>query len=260
MNALGKILSDALKSSQAIESADGNAVAGSNLLRLAEQARRTLAGRGVAPNEPVHVAIGNRPTDLGALLGVWQAGAVAVPLHVSAAASTVARVARISRARFAIDGERLDTIGPAPPPDRALLRDAALVIFTSGSTGEPKGVVIGHRRLADKLAVLDRLLNVTTNDVVLLPVAAHIHLRPLGEPVHADERCAADAGTEIHRHGDGARSQRSHHLGRRAVDVPYFAGFRRHRRAETAGDVERRRGAGAGTRSCHGALRAGRDP
>ena len=170
MNALGKILSGALRSSQAIESADGNAVAGSNLLRLAEQARRALADRGVAPNEPVHVAIGNRPTDLGALLGVWQAGAVAVPLHVSAAASTVARVARISRARFAIDGERLDTIGPAPPPDRALLRDAALVIFTSGSTGEPKGVVIGHRRLADKLAVLDRLLNVTTNDVVLCPL------------------------------------------------------------------------------------------
>jgi long-chain acyl-CoA synthetase len=170
MNALGKILFEALKSNQAIESADGEAAAGAGLLRLAEQVRHTLANRGVAPNEPVHVVIGNRPTDLGALLGVWQAGAVAVPLHVSAAASTVARVQRISRAQFAIDGDRLDTIGPAPPPDRALLCDAALVIFTSGSTGEPKGVVIGHRRLADKLAVLDRLLNIAANDVVLLPL------------------------------------------------------------------------------------------
>jgi acyl-CoA synthetase (AMP-forming)/AMP-acid ligase II len=170
MNALGEILFDALKSNQAIESADGEAAAGAGLLRLAEQVRHTLADRGVAPNEPVHVVIGNRPTDLGALLGVWQAGAVAVPLHVSAAASTVARVQRISRARFAIDGDRLDTISPAPPPDRALLRDAALVIFTSGSTGEPKGVVIGHRRLADKLAVLDRLLNIAPTDVVLLPL------------------------------------------------------------------------------------------
>jgi long-chain acyl-CoA synthetase len=170
MNALGKILFEALKSNQAIESADGEAAAGAGLLRLAEQVRHTLADRGVAPNEPVHVVIGNRPTDLGALLGVWHAGAAAVPLHVSAAASTVARVQRISRAQFAIDGDRLDTIGPAPPPDRALLCDAALVIFTSGSTGEPKGVVIGHRRLADKLAVLDRLLNIAANDVVLLPL------------------------------------------------------------------------------------------
>ena len=44
------------------------------------------------------------------------------------------------------------------------------MIFTSGSTGEPKGVVIGHRRLADKLAILDRLLKIRSNDVVLSPL------------------------------------------------------------------------------------------
>jgi long-chain acyl-CoA synthetase len=139
-------------------------------LALAGRIRHALVERHVAPNEPVHISIGNRPADLGALLGIWQAGAVAVPIHALAAASTVARVQRISRARFLLDGDRLDAIGEAPPPDRALLRDAALVIFTSGSTGDPKGVVIGHRRLADKLAVLDRLLNVAPNDVVLLPL------------------------------------------------------------------------------------------
>jgi acyl-CoA synthetase (AMP-forming)/AMP-acid ligase II len=169
--ALAEILHGALKpASHAVESTSGETQQADSLLQLAERVRHALAKRHVAPHEPVHVSIGNRPSDLGALLGIWQAGAVAVPIHALAAASTIVRVQRISRARFLLDGDRLDTIGEAPPPHRALLRDAALVIFTSGSTGDPKGVVIGHRRLADKLAVLDRLLNIGPNDVVLSPL------------------------------------------------------------------------------------------
>jgi long-chain acyl-CoA synthetase len=169
--ALAEILLDALKpASHVVESTSGESQHGDSLLRIAERVRHALAAQHAAPHEPVHVSIGNRPSDLGALLGIWQAGAVAVPIHALAASSTIARVQRISRARFLIDGDRLDAIGEASPPDRALLRDAALVIFTSGSTGDPKGVVIGHRRLADKLAVLDRLLNIAPNDVVLLPL------------------------------------------------------------------------------------------
>jgi long-chain acyl-CoA synthetase len=169
--ALAEILRDALKpAGRIVDSTSGETQQGDNLLALAERVRHALDARHVAPHEPVHISIGNRPSDLGALLGVWQAGAVAVPIHALAAASTIARVQRISRARFLIDGDRLDAIDEAPPPDRALLRDVALVIFTSGSTGDPKGVVIGHRRLADKLAVLDRLLNIQPNDVVLSPL------------------------------------------------------------------------------------------
>jgi long-chain acyl-CoA synthetase len=169
--ALAGILLDALKpAGRVVESTSGESQQGHSVLALAERVRHALAGRQVAPHEPVHVSIGNRPSDLGALLGIWQAGAVAVPIHALAAASTIARVQRISRARFLLDGDRLEAIEQAPPPERALLRDAALVIFTSGSTGDPKGVVIGHRRLADKLAVLDRLLNIAPNDVVLSPL------------------------------------------------------------------------------------------
>ncbi len=169
--ALAEILREALKpAGHAVASTSGETQQGNSLLMLAERVRHALAARHVAPNEPVHVSIGNRPSDLGALLGIWQAGAVAVPIHALAAASTIARVQRISRARFLLDGDRLDVIGETPPPDRALLRDAALVIFTSGSTGEPKGVVIGHRRLADKLVVLDRLLDIAPTDVVLSPL------------------------------------------------------------------------------------------
>jgi acyl-CoA synthetase (AMP-forming)/AMP-acid ligase II len=169
--ALAKLLRGALMSRvQGSESVTGEREASDCLLTLAEKIRHALASQGIVPNEPVHVVIGNRPSDLGSLLGIWQAGAVAVPIHVTAAASTVDRVRRVSRARLSIDGGRLDAIAPSPPPDGPLLHDAALVIFTSGSTGEPKGVVIGHQRLADKLAVLDPLLKIRSDDIVLLPL------------------------------------------------------------------------------------------
>ena len=169
--ALADLVRDALVSRRhGVESVSGEQMSPDVLLALAENVRSALAAQNVAEHEPVHVIIGNRPSDFGSLLGVWRAGAVAVPVHVGAAPSTVERVRRISRARFAVDGERLDVIAEAPPSDRPLLRGAALVIFTSGSTGEPKGVVIGHQRLADKLAVLDPLLKIRSSDVVLLPL------------------------------------------------------------------------------------------
>src|SRR5260370_31703572 len=143
--ALAQILGAALTPlGRAVESTSGERAHPSDLLALAGRVELTLSERGIAPNEPVHVRIGNRPSDLGTLLGVWQAGAFAVPIHAAAASTTLARVQRVSRARFSIDIDQLDVLDHPAPPDRALLRGAALVIFTSGSTGEPKGVVIGH--------------------------------------------------------------------------------------------------------------------
>jgi acyl-CoA synthetase (AMP-forming)/AMP-acid ligase II len=169
--ALADILGTALRSgTHAIESTSGERAEPSALASLAEHVTRALASHGVAPGEPVHVRIGNRPTDLAALLGIWRAGAVAVPLHISAAATTVERLQRRTQARLAVDGGRVDVLGETAPPERSLLHGAALVIFTSGSTGEPKGVVIGHKPLAEKLAVLDRLLGLRADDVVLLPL------------------------------------------------------------------------------------------
>jgi long-chain acyl-CoA synthetase len=168
---LAQILPSALGSlDHVVETAGGEPAQPGDLLALAERTRDALRTQHVAPHEPVLVTVGNRASDLAALLGIWQAGAVAVPVHAAAAASTVERMKRVSRARFSIDGGRLDVVGQSAPPDRGLLRDAALVIFTSGSTAEPKGVVIGHQRLADKLAVLGRLLDIKSNDVVVSPL------------------------------------------------------------------------------------------
>jgi acyl-CoA synthetase (AMP-forming)/AMP-acid ligase II len=152
-----------------IASVSDPALSPADVLAIGQRVEQALQAR-IAPAEPVIVRIGNRPSDLGSLLGAWQAGAVAVPLHVNAAPSTGAALIKATGARCLIDIDRLETCGTAPPPERPLLRNAALVIFTSGSTGQPKGAVIGHRRLADKLAVLDRLLRFKADDVVLVPL------------------------------------------------------------------------------------------
>ena len=154
---------------------------------------------------------------------------------------------------------------PAPPPDRALLRDAALVIFTSGSTGEPKGVVIGHRRLADKLTVLDRLLNITANDVVLLPLqlvfifGLWVSLLTLmkGARLILVSKFTEDAMARGPAEATvlaGVPSMFRTLLTYPQITVPQVAA------PKLRAMLERRRGACTGAGSCHGALRARGDP
>ncbi len=169
--ALGIILEQGLREARTpIAGVGGECESGGALLAHATRVKGALRGKAVAVAEPVLLRMGNRQSDIGALLGIWQAGAVAVPLHVAAAPATYDRLRTQSGARFLVDGERLEVIAAVPPPQRDLLREAALIMFTSGSTGLPKGAVVGHRRLADKLVVLDRLLSFTRDDTVLLPL------------------------------------------------------------------------------------------
>src|SRR3954453_10720331 len=168
---LAEVLGGALESARApVTSTAGERVEPGALLTAATQVAGVLRSRDVRPDEPVLVVIGNRPADLGALLGVWLAGAVAVPAHVSAASATLCALRDATAARFLIDRQEVRALASERPPERPLLRGAALVIFTSGSTGRPKGVVIGHERFAGKLDVLGRLLRFGPDDAVVVPL------------------------------------------------------------------------------------------
>jgi len=141
-----------------------------DIAREAELLAGKLREAGVTRSEPIVLQINNEPSDVFGFLGIWMAGAVAVPLHAGAAASTREMVASRTGSRFSVAAGSVLRIVQDAPPDRPLLKDAAVIVFTSGSTGVPKGVVIGHEGFIAKLEMLSDFLPLTSEDVVLCPL------------------------------------------------------------------------------------------
>jgi long-chain acyl-CoA synthetase len=148
MTRLDRLLGDALAKSQG--TLRGVSSATLEALRIAAAASSVadaLRELGVRKDELVMLIINNEPVDVVSYLGIWQAGAVAVPVHASAL-------------------QWASTVGPVRPE----LAGAAIVVFTSGSTGKPKGVIVGHQALCFKLGVLSKLLAFDASDTVLVPL------------------------------------------------------------------------------------------
>ncbi|MFF3574575.1 class I adenylate-forming enzyme family protein [Nocardia jiangxiensis] len=148
-----------------------------------------LVRNGLRPGDRVGFFMHNEPEYLPALLGVWKAGGVAVPLNYMYTASALAHAVQDSGSSWLVtlgsDAERLlegmdsvaadhvVTVGPdggavgVPFGDvivgdwlgetiPRLDADDAMLMYTSGSTGVPKGVRLTHRNVAAECeAVLD---------------------------------------------------------------------------------------------------------
>ncbi|WP_330450257.1 amino acid adenylation domain-containing protein [Streptomyces anulatus] len=123
-----------------------------------------LRAKGAGPEVWVAVDL-PRGTDLVvAVLGIWRAGAVYVPVEPSWPAPrrrAVTGAARVVLTEIPDLPEEFEPVDPGISPE-----SLAYVLHTSGSTGHPKAVGVPHRAVAGMLARSTALVGLGAGDVV----------------------------------------------------------------------------------------------
>ncbi|EFE71032.1 PvdD [Streptomyces viridosporus ATCC 14672] len=142
-----------------------------------------LIRAGTAPGDAVGVCVDRGVWSVAAMLAVWRAGGVYVPLdprlpgerlrymgeeaavrHLVCDAGTRDRAAALGAVAVDVGDVLPDPDGPRHAPRRD---DLAYVIFTSGSTGRPKAVGIEHHALDAHVATAREAFGLTARDRVL---------------------------------------------------------------------------------------------
>lgn len=131
------------------------------LERRGNQIAQALISGALLPGQPAAVLAENGPWLPAAIMGIWKAGGIYVPLTSEMPIDRAATILKETGAKHLIvlpdtdlpmalaEGLRVirpeTLIGDPPRPDIAVKPDAvAYIIFTSGTTGTPKGTLVRH--------------------------------------------------------------------------------------------------------------------
>ncbi|MCD0453056.1 amino acid adenylation domain-containing protein [Actinocorallia sp. API 0066] len=148
----------------AVLSGDGTALSYAELDARVSAFANALVDVGVGAGGRVALVLPRSVDRVVAVLGVLRAGAVCVPVDPAYPAERIQRILADSGAAVVVTGSgELQATGRATAPSG----DAAFVIFTSGTTGRPKGVVLSHRALVNRLVWGAELLGFGAGDRAL---------------------------------------------------------------------------------------------
>ncbi|MFD8386587.1 amino acid adenylation domain-containing protein [Streptomyces sp. NPDC059679] len=134
---------------------DEGALTYAQLVSRAQAIAAGLRARGVRRGTPVGVRLPRGPALPAAVLGVWLAGGVYVPLDPEHPEARIQLI--VAETGAVVLG------GPLPAEDTAIApaetkaicepdpMDPAYIVYTSGSTGRPKGAVVTHGGIANRV-------------------------------------------------------------------------------------------------------------
>jgi len=167
--------------------------------RTGDRIAQALVGAGIQKGERVALLASNSLWAHELLLGIWRAGAVAVPLspllnpdglatmlvdsdaRMLLASSSYGELAATAAGRSNLpvitEGERYDSfIEPAASAPTGIglsAEDRAVIIYSSGTTGTPKGIVHSHGARLNFATVVGSELRVNSSSVVLSVIPMH---------------------------------------------------------------------------------------
>ncbi|WP_108832296.1 non-ribosomal peptide synthetase [Actinomyces sp. Marseille-P3109] len=145
---------------------------------------------GVCRGDKVAVAVPRSMTCIAAILGIWRAGAVYIPIDPALPASRRDMILEDSEPVTIISSD-LANARPWACVESDHLEvtittvDDAYAFFTSGSTGRPQGVLVGHDALANFLESMQRVVETTELDrwMSVTTISFDISLLELFQPL-----------------------------------------------------------------------------
>ncbi|HEV2377101.1 MAG TPA: non-ribosomal peptide synthetase [Streptosporangiaceae bacterium] len=184
------------------------------LLSAASWAAAGLSARGVTRGQVVAVVTGRSSAAVVAMMAVWWAGAVYLPIDPTYPAQRITLLLDDTAAAAVLTEPRFLATIPAgrtpvvtldaaaterPPPMATSPEDAAYIIYTSGSTGTPKGVVVGHRSLLNVVLEMAAAMECGAADqwLTMAPTTFDISLLELCVPLVSGGRLVISTEAQL---------------------------------------------------------------